>query len=168
MLILILFFFLKFGLKYLQLFQKQQINKNLSTDIITSSFNSLIHYTGEESKSKFKLYCKFFILQIYTACTCYKTISSTLVFKHQKHNNLVEKSKQTFIKSIFENRNKQQSVAFDLCQAMLESDIPLWKLNHPSFKSFFKKYTEKSVPDQSQYVKNTFLPFMKALFHVSV
>lgn len=56
--------------------------------------------------------------------------------KHQKHNNLVEKSKQTFIKNTFENLNKQQSFAFDLCQAMLESDIPLWKLNHPSFKSF--------------------------------
>ncbi|KAE9533284.1 hypothetical protein AGLY_009325 [Aphis glycines] len=32
---------------------------------------------------------------------------------------------------------------------MLESDIHLWKLNHPSFKSFLEKYIEKSVPDQS-------------------
>lgn len=74
--------------------------------------------------------------------------------KHQKHNNLGEKSKQTFIKNTFENLNKQQSFAFDLCQAMLESDIPLWKLNHPSFKSFLEKYTEKSVPDQSTVRKN--------------
>jgi len=74
--------------------------------------------------------------------------------KHKIHNNLVEKSKQTFIKNTFENLNKQQLFAFDLCQAMLESDIPLWKLNHPSFKSFLEKYTEKSVPDQSTVRKN--------------
>ncbi|KAL4123044.1 hypothetical protein QTP88_015276 [Uroleucon formosanum] len=68
--------------------------------------------------------------------------------------NLVEESKQTFIKNTFENLNKQQSFAFDLCQAMLESDIPLWKLNHLSFKSFLEKYTENSVPNQLTVRKN--------------
>jgi len=74
--------------------------------------------------------------------------------KHKKYNNLVEKLKKTFIKNTIKNQNKQPSFAFDLCQAMLEFDIYLWKLNHPSFKSFLKKYTEKCVLDQSTTRKN--------------
>lgn len=86
--------------------------------------------------------------------------------KHQKHNNLVEKSKQTFIKNTFENLNNNRLLL--IYAKLCESDVPLWKLNHPSSKSFLEKYTEKSVPDQSTVRKITFLPFMKTLFHVFV
>jgi hypothetical protein len=37
---------------------------------------------------------------------------------------------------------------------MLESDIPLWKLNHPSFKNLLEKYIGKCVLDQSTIRKN--------------
>jgi hypothetical protein len=59
--------------------------------------------------------------------------------KHNKNINLKAKSKQSFIKNTLDNQNKQVNFPLDLCRAMLESDIPLWKLNHPSFKIFFRK-----------------------------
>lgn len=74
--------------------------------------------------------------------------------KHNKNINLKAKSKQSFIKNTLDNQNKQANFPLDLCQAMLESDIPLWKLNHPSFKNFLEKYTGKCVPDQSTIRKN--------------
>ncbi|XP_025421015.1 CGG triplet repeat-binding protein 1-like [Sipha flava] len=74
--------------------------------------------------------------------------------KHNKNINLKAKSKQSFIKNTLDNQNKQANFPLDLYQAMLESDIPLWKLNHPSFKKFLEKYTGKYVPDQSAISKN--------------
>lgn len=58
--------------------------------------------------------------------------------KHNTNNKLVDKSKQTFNKNTFENKNKQPSFVLNLCQAMIKSDIHLSKLNHLSFK-FFRK-----------------------------
>jgi len=45
--------------------------------------------------------------------------------KHTKNTNLKDKSTQTFSKNILGNQNKQANFHLDLCQAMLESDIPL-------------------------------------------
>lgn len=38
---------------------------------------------------------------------------------------------------------------YDLCKALLCSNIPLFKLSQPSFRSFLEKYTNKIIPDQS-------------------
>jgi len=54
-------------------------------------------------------------------------------------------SKQSFIKNTLENQNKQATFLLDLCQTLLKFDIPLLKLNHPSFKNFLEKYTGKCV-----------------------
>jgi len=85
--------------------------------------------------------------------------------KHNKNINLKAKPKQLFIKNTLENQNKQANFPLDLCQAMLESDIPLWKLNHPSFKIFLEKYTGKCVNDQSTILKYyvSTVKFMKIL-----
>jgi hypothetical protein len=91
--------------------------------------------------------------------------------KHNKNINLKAKSKQSFIKNTLDNQNKQTNYSLDLCQAMLESDIPLWKLNHPSFKIFLEKYTGKCVNvflTSLQFAKTMFLQFMKILFLVFV
>lgn len=37
----------------------------------------------------------------------------------------------------------------DLCQTLLEANIPLFKVNHPSLMKFIEKYTKHSAPDQS-------------------
>ncbi|KAL4098224.1 hypothetical protein QTP88_022868 [Uroleucon formosanum] len=42
---------------------------------------------------------------------------------------------------------------YDLCKALLCSNIPLFKLSQPSFRSFLEKYTNKIIPDQSTLCK---------------
>jgi len=37
----------------------------------------------------------------------------------------------------------------DLCKAFLSANIPLNKLSQPTFRNFFEKNTNKSIPDQS-------------------
>lgn len=42
----------------------------------------------------------------------------------------------------------------DLCRTFLESNIPLYKLKHPSMIQFLEKYTTRSVPDESTLRRN--------------
>jgi hypothetical protein len=42
----------------------------------------------------------------------------------------------------------------DLCRTLLEADIPLFKLKHPSFVRFIEKYTKNKCPDESTLRKN--------------
>lgn len=37
---------------------------------------------------------------------------------------------------------------------LTETDIPLTKMDHPSFKSFINKYYSNSVPDSSTLAEN--------------
>lgn len=37
----------------------------------------------------------------------------------------------------------------DLCKTLLEANIPLYKVNHPSVKNFIEKHTSSSAPDES-------------------
>jgi hypothetical protein len=42
----------------------------------------------------------------------------------------------------------------DLCNAMVAADIPWYKLQVPKFRSLFKKYCKRQVPDESALCKN--------------
>jgi len=53
------------------------------------------------------------------------------------------------LKTCQPDNSKISEYSFDLTQMMTEVDIPLHKVNHPSFKHFMVKYTEKTVPDES-------------------
>jgi len=75
-------------------------------------------------------------LHVFFLKSKFKRVQHLNTSKHNKNINLKAKSKQLFIKNSLENQNKQDNFPLDLCQAMLESDIPLGKLNHPSFKHF--------------------------------
>ncbi|PNF20259.1 hypothetical protein B7P43_G15454 [Cryptotermes secundus] len=44
--------------------------------------------------------------------------------------------------------------SFDLCEAFLAADIPLWKLTNPTLRNFIEKYTQCKVPDESTVRKN--------------
>ena len=48
----------------------------------------------------------------------------------------------------------QQEYCFELCEAFVSADIPISKLNNPKLRSFLKKRTLKSVPDESTLRKN--------------
>jgi len=82
---------------------------------------------------------------------CFQIVQHLNTSKHNK--NLKAKSKQSLFKNTLENQNKQSNFPLDLCQTMLKSDRPLWKLHHPSFKSFLEKYTGKCL-DQSKVGRN--------------
>ncbi|PSN55459.1 hypothetical protein C0J52_05698, partial [Blattella germanica] len=42
---------------------------------------------------------------------------------------------------------------YDLCQAFLAADIPLYKINNPTLKHFLGKYTRQHVPEESTLCK---------------
>lgn len=75
------------------------------------------------------------------------------------HQEKVKRAKvhdQPFIAQAFrgETETKQQRFNKDLCRMLVESDIPLSELNHPSVRSFFEKWTSMSIPDESTLRKN--------------
>ena len=37
----------------------------------------------------------------------------------------------------------------ELCRAFVDADIPLWKLQNTSFRSFLEKYMKREIPDES-------------------
>lgn len=88
--------------------------------------------------------------------------------KYTKNTNLKAKSKQPFIKNTLHNKNQQSTFYPDLCQAMLESETPLWKLNHPSFKNFLGNILVNDMFLISLFLKIMFPQFMKILFFVFV
>ncbi|PSN54107.1 hypothetical protein C0J52_03068, partial [Blattella germanica] len=43
--------------------------------------------------------------------------------------------------------------SYDLCEAFLAADIPLWKINNPILRSFLDKYTKQHIFNQSTVCK---------------
>ena len=68
--------------------------------------------------------------------------------------------KQHFLtKKHKKNENSPKNTNFenfdlDLCELFLSNNIPLNKINNPSFKIFFRKYFNKEIPDESTLRKN--------------
>jgi hypothetical protein len=52
------------------------------------------------------------------------------------------------------NEKKLSTYNSDLCRALIEADIPLYKLQHKSFREFLEKYTKRPCPDESTVRKN--------------
>jgi len=49
---------------------------------------------------------------------------------------------------------RQSQFSLDLCKALMDSNIPLWKLENPSLKAFLEKYTKEHIPCESTLRKN--------------
>jgi len=68
------------------------------------------------------------------------------------------KPRQTLLASSLiaaEEKTKDINMFFyKIVKAFLESDIPLYKLNHPSLKSFLEEYMKRSLPEASTARKN--------------
>lgn len=84
--------------------------------------------------------------------------------KHQQNitsNSSSGAKRQCLLQSSFQSAAQQESkrIKFntDLCNMMVEADIPLHKLNAPIVKQFLQTYTIFSVPDESTIRKN-YLP----------
>ena len=94
--------------------------------------------------------------------------------KYDVTQHLLTERHKDHIKKHEDNKNKQQTIStsiastsgfneqkqfyFDLCSAMVKSDIPLNKLQNSSFRQFLEKYCKKSIPDESTLRKNYVAP----------
>lgn len=57
-----------------------------------------------------------------------------------------------------ETTSKNKDFESDLTRALIQSDIPLFKVNAPPFRKFLEKYTQKKMPDESTLRKNYVKP----------
>lgn len=90
---------------------------------------------------------------------CEKTIGSEKRFQIVQHintakhkENLTSKlaNKEPVQKQLLECLGSRVSeFSYDLCQAFLAADIPLYKINNPTLKHFLAKYTRQHVPEES-------------------
>jgi hypothetical protein len=88
------------------------------------------------------------------------------VLQHLNNNPLVNKEnikiKSTKIAPVqkllsqFSNNSFSQ-FCFDLCDAFVAADIPLWKLTNPTLRNFIEKYTQCKVPDESAVCREAVL-----------
>ena len=63
--------------------------------------------------------------------------------------------------------NSGNSFSLDLCKAFVDADIPLWKLENASLRSFLEKYTKQQIPHEStirkQYVDKYYQQVMSKI-----
>ena len=65
--------------------------------------------------------------------------------KHKKHINLLSNKDQPSELSSSSYQLSNNEFFRDMCEMMINADIPLYKVNNPHFKTFIEKYTCKMV-----------------------
>ena len=89
-----------------------------------------------------------------------------------KHKRCVEsKTVQPTISSFSSRAEKEKYFKRRLTQTLLEASIPLYKLNHASFRGFLEEFTNFTCPDESTIRKvhvETPLPKEKSGYNVLV
>ena len=114
-------------------------------------------------------------LIVFVQFACGKKFSITqhfgVSFHKNKLKNLTNVKSESLLAEFFFNTQKmtnQQEYCFEMCEAFLNADIPLSKLNNPKLWSFLKKRTMKSVADEStlrkNYVHKVFQKTKQAIF----
>lgn len=110
----------------------------------------LSEYPGVFRADDSVLFCKY--------CSCTVNADKTfLVSQHvgtARHKKAVElrngsSSKSQTLLTEFKQPPKMNEYNADLCKALLDTNIPLYKVNHPSFSGFLEKYTKKSTPSET-------------------
>lgn len=89
--------------------------------------------------------------------------------KHVKNVELRKsKPKQTsLIHAFASGSEKQRSLSefnADLTMALVQSGIPIYKINNPALKSFLQKYAQRPIPDESTLRKNYVQPIYENVF----
>lgn len=121
----------------------------------SSVLRNLISSFGEDilSTDGSVLFCKI----------CSKAINGKkkyFVDEHVKsaaHMNRVKSSstkKAQMITQSFTETTKKSEFYIDMCTAFTAANIPFWKLENATFKSFLEKYTQTNIPSESTLRKN--------------
>lgn len=66
--------------------------------------------------------------------------------------------------AVVSKRNEREQFNLDLCEALISANIPLSKLENPSFKLFLEKYLKTSVPCESTLRKN----YVKDVYSITI
>ena len=91
------------------------------------------------------LFCKFCETAVdYTIRSRVTQRSNTV--KHQTASHR-QKPNQTFLQAA--NTSKTDKFTANLCQALLASNIPVYRLNSQPFREFLHKYTQRQIPEES-------------------
>ena len=90
---------------------------------------------------------------------CNKTVSAERIFtvkQHLESAKHIDLNNRNLDKKVTQQLLGQNSKAItninfaeDLCSAFIDADIPLYKIRHASIKSFLERYTEYSVPSET-------------------
>lgn len=94
------------------------------------------------------LYCKICDIKVSSE----KKFNVSQHIARDKHIIGLEKKNQQKIsttQTLLNGPSTASTFNYDLCKALLCSNIPLYKLSQPSFRKFLEKYTNKIIPDQS-------------------
>ncbi|CAH0562763.1 unnamed protein product [Brassicogethes aeneus] len=103
-----------------------------------------------------KLFCRACVKMI----QCEKKYNIIQHLKTTLHKECLKKftnkSKQSTIGESLAStgQNEQREFYFDLCKAMVQSNIPLNKLKNTNFKTFLEKYCKLHIPEESTLRKN--------------
>lgn len=110
------------------------------------------------------LFCKMCEVQV---CADRRYIV-TQHLKTDKHSRAVNKKNNTKsqVQQLVTN-TKKSIFSFDLCKALMSSNIPLHKISNKHFRSFLEKYTGKEIPTvttlRKTYVNDCYDDTMKII-----
>lgn len=121
-----------------------------------NSLSSFVKEFGEHifSSDGRILFCKYCEVRV-SATKRFLVTQHLKTAKHEHAVNQRKRREQSTIQSLLtENTNKKSDFNSDLAEALLFSNIPLYKVNNFKFKNFLEKYTSKNIPDESTLRKN--------------
>lgn len=76
---------------------------------------------------------------------------------HKENRNKTLRQSLLTQNNLNEQTREKNEFYYDLCQALVASNIPFVKLENSGFKGFLEKYCKKNVPNESTLRKN-YLP----------
>lgn len=138
-------------------------------------------FVRKETQSEFllrmvKLYPKVFRTDnkvLYCVC-CNTTVLGAKKFQIDQHlsgkkhkifeEKQAKKSQSANVQTLVTNFQntpgpKLSEFNIDLCQMLLETNTPLYRVNHPSFVSFIEKYTQHTVPTDTS-LRQKYVPHL--------
>lgn len=123
---------------------------------VSTKLNKLLREFGKDifSTDGSVLFCKFCETKVNFEKKYFVTQHLSTA-KHKMSANKSVDPKKTCLLQNFKGISQGQSqFSLDLCKALLDANIPLWKLENSSLKEFLQKYTKEQIPNESTLRKN--------------
>lgn len=114
------------------------------------------HVLKSDGKALFCIVCDHGINNPEARCNVIHHLNSAT---HQENAKRPNRDSQPFMGDALQNAGQSKETRYrrELCRALVETDIPFTKLDHPEFRTFLEKWTSQKTPDESTLRKN-YLP----------